>query len=484
MANTDNSEIGIAQLAASLMRGSVIAAAGCGKTEQIARATKIAQGRRLILTHTHAGVDVLRARLKSHEISSDRYHVDTIASWCLRYVASFPKQSQYVCDKANPDTEWDAIYEATAKLIQSGAVNGILKASYSGVFVDEYQDCTSLQHNVIKGIAIHIPVCVFGDPLQAIFDFKNQNPVSWDTEVFPVFSKVGELTVPWRWKKVGNDALANWLTLIRQTLDCQGTLNLTSRPSCVRWERLPNEPEFRQRKIIGTCQSVLGASNNETIVVIGDSANINARAALAKGLASIGFSNIEPLSCKPLFEYAQRLESSTGYARFEYVLDFIGACMTGTEKSEYIKAIKSHLSGGKAGTAKFGSLIGKGIAIVNGGADEALIELMAAFQARSNTHLFRREMFFAMQSALRIKTTTPHNSLQDAVAEVQHRIRHTGRRIGKRSIGSTLLVKGLEFEHVVIIHSNNMSIKDWYVALTRATQSITILSPSESFTFS
>jgi DNA helicase-2/ATP-dependent DNA helicase PcrA len=42
-------------------------------------------------------------------------------------------------------------------------------------------------------------------------------------------------------------------------------------------------------------------------------------------------------------------------------------------------------------------------------------------------------------------------------------------------------VKGLEFDHAVIIHADNMTRKDWYVALTRAAKGITILSPSERF---
>lgn len=86
-----------------------------------------------------------------------------------------------------------------------------------------------------------------------------------------------------------------------------------------------------------------------------------------------------------------------------------------------------------------------------------------------------------MRSALQIRFVRQYDTLTDAIWDVQNRIRHTGRSIGKRSIGSTLLVKGLEFEHVVIIHADNMSRKDWYVALTRATNSVTILSPSEKF---
>ncbi|WP_422666766.1 hypothetical protein [Candidatus Manganitrophus noduliformans] len=86
-----------------------------------------------------------------------------------------------------------------------------------------------------------------------------------------------------------------------------------------------------------------------------------------------------------------------------------------------------------------------------------------------------------MCSALRIKSARQYDSLAEAIWQVQNRTRHTDRIIGKRSIGSTLLVKGLEFDHVVIVHSNNMSRKDWYVALTRATTSLTILAPSEVF---
>ena len=54
----------IALAAASARRASIVAAAGCGKTEQIALATQASAGKRLILTHTHAGVDALKARME------------------------------------------------------------------------------------------------------------------------------------------------------------------------------------------------------------------------------------------------------------------------------------------------------------------------------------------------------------------------------------------------------------------------------------
>ncbi|MEK6707969.1 MAG: UvrD-helicase domain-containing protein [Pseudomonadota bacterium] len=471
-------DAGIAALAASVARGSVVAAAGCGKTEQIARAVQISEGRRLILTHTHAGVDVLRSRLKQHKVPSDKFRIDTIAGWCLRYSASFPRRSGLTCD-APKDEEWNAVYEAAAKLIKSEAVKGVLTSSYSGVFVDEYQDCTGLQHQVIQAIADHLPVCIFGDPLQAIFDFKGQKPVDWDADVFPVFGKAGEMITLWRWGE--NPELANWLADVRRTLEQGGAIDLTSRPLCVSWVRLPDDPQFRRSKIVGVCKSVMGKARDEGLVVIGDGANINMRAKLAQQLAMVGFSNIEPLGAKQLYSSAKEIELATGFARLEKVLDFICACMTGAEKTPFLNSVKSHQDGGKLGATKFGDLVKLGIAVAEEDMGESVLELIQGFHGRETTRLFRREMYFAMRSALQSRFARQYDTLTDAIWDVQNRIRHTGRSIGKRSIGSTLLVKGLEFEHAVIIHADNMSRKDWYVALTRATNSMTILSPSECF---
>jgi DNA helicase-2/ATP-dependent DNA helicase PcrA len=89
-------------------------------------------------------------------------------------------------------------------------------------------------------------------------------------------------------------------------------------------------------------------------------------------------------------------------------------------------------------------------------------------------------MLSAVRSALKLIMSGENVSLAEAVWRVQNQLRHAGRRVPYYSVGSTLLVKGLEFANVVIVHSPNLSNKDWYVALTRATYRITILSPDRS----
>lgn len=468
-----------AKLVACEKRGSVVAAAGCGKTEQIARATQFTDGRRLILTHTHAGVDALRARLKRLAVSRDRFRLDTIAGWCLRYAGSYPTRSGLRSKEPQSNEEWVAIYDAATALLKSGAVENVLAASYSGVFVDEYQDCTGPQHKVIEALAHYLPACIFGDPLQAIFGFKGQPTVDWDTDVFPVFNQVGTLEEPWRWRLAGNDELADWLTERRKDLEAGKALDFAERPGCINWKQLPDDPRYQQPKVIGTCKQLLGIIGDDRLVVIADQKNINARAALAQSLAKAGFSNIEPISCEHLYKAAAAIEPAQGMARLEAAMDFLGSCMTGTEKSEFLKAVNSHQSGGKRGATKFGDLIACGLAVAESTDDDTLLALLEGCFGRDSTYLYRREMLSAMRSALRIKMRRQDCALSDAIWDVQNRIRHAGRRLSKRSIGSTLLVKGLEFDHAVIVHSKNMTRRDWYVALTRAATSITIVSPSE-----
>jgi DNA helicase-2/ATP-dependent DNA helicase PcrA len=91
-------------------------------------------------------------------------------------------------------------------------------------------------------------------------------------------------------------------------------------------------------------------------------------------------------------------------------------------------------------------------------------------------------MYSAMKSALKMTSVGDSPDLLAAIWEVQNRIRHAGRRISYRSVGSTLLVKGLEFSNVIVVHSPNMNRKDWYVAITRATHTLKILSPLKRFT--
>jgi DNA helicase-2/ATP-dependent DNA helicase PcrA len=47
-------------------------------------------------------------------------------------------------------------------------------------------------------------------------------------------------------------------------------------------------------------------------------------------------------------------------------------------------------------------------------------------------------------------------------------------------IGTTLLVKGLEYDHAVILDADALDAKDLYVAMTRGSKSLTIIGTEDS----
>ncbi|MCP1854451.1 MULTISPECIES: UvrD-helicase domain-containing protein [unclassified Bradyrhizobium] len=77
------------------------------------------------------------------------------------------------------------------------------------ILVDEYQDCDLLQHQLVTAIDLRLPVRVYGDHLQAIFEF-GEELVDWSL-VEKAFSPLDRLTKPERWERAGCRKLGEWL---------------------------------------------------------------------------------------------------------------------------------------------------------------------------------------------------------------------------------------------------------------------------------
>jgi DNA helicase-2/ATP-dependent DNA helicase PcrA len=111
---------------------------------------------------------------------------------------------------------------------------------------------------------------------------------------------------------------------------------------------------------------------------------------------------------------------------------------------------------------------------------QPILTVLEMAPQRGGGWVYRRELHYALCSALRGVLTGNHATLYDAVWDVQNRRRHAGRRFGLRSVGSTLLVKGLEFDHVIVADTERLGRNDLYVALTRGAKSVTIISESNT----
>lgn len=206
----------------TIERGLVVAPAGCGKTQLIAEAlTRHPAGKPiLVLTHTNSGKAALRARLDKAQVPTASYRLSTIDGWAIRLVSTFPLRAEIEPDAlTQPRPPYPKIRRAAAGLLMSGHISDVVAASYSRLLVDEYQDCSNFQHAVVSFAAAILPTCALGDPLQAIFDFSDEDPLAdWKKHVCAFFPLAGELDQPWRWINASNRPMGEWLLEVRRIL--------------------------------------------------------------------------------------------------------------------------------------------------------------------------------------------------------------------------------------------------------------------------
>lgn len=469
-----NDDSALLSIIDSCRLGCVIAPAGCGKTEQVALAVLHGKGRRLILTHTLAGVDALRARLKKKRAHPERYQVSTIAAWSLQIASAFPIRSGLSIAMPKDDKDYEAVYAAAVNLIKSGCIDGVIKASYSGVFVDEYQDCIRGQHELVCALSTLIPCCIFGDPLQAIFGFRENSLPEWNEDVLCTFPEVAGLPTPWRWNLVGNNELGKWLLQCRDELCNKGQIDLRSGPPTVQHLVIEGKSDgVRYQNKVRLVMKALEKRKGEKCIVIGNSQNEAGRAKLA---SKVKASTVEPVSCKRLTKFVEKLERTQGLERLDFVLDLIKDVMLNADAASLKSVVKCVMEGRRRNPLN--NIQTACVEIARSKDLKPILNLLEEIPRQQRGWIYRRELYTALCCALRGVITGEHDTLEGAVWDVQNRRRHAGRRFGNRNIGSTLLVKGLEFDHVIIVDVETLKLNDLYVALTRGSRSITVISES------
>ena len=81
-----------------------------------------------------------------------------------------------------------------------------------------------------------------------------------------------------------------------------------------------------------------------------------------------------------------------------------------------------------------------------------------------------------MRKAAAIDGQESAHDLRDSAIKVREEVRRVGRAPRRLTIATTLLIKGLEFDHAVVLDADGLRTADLYVALTRGAKSLTVLS--------
>ena len=454
-------------------RGFVVAPAGCGKTELIAAAVNEGgDGRALVLTHTHAGVHALRRRMKRKGISANRYHLETIAGWALRLVASFPARSGVQETRPRTSTQWRAVYGGARFALEVPAIARVLDRSYSCMYVDEYQDCGPEQHDLVLAIANRLPCRIVGDPLQGIFGFGGQEIVDWGTHVHDNFDALGELKEPWRWAEANSD-LGAWTVEIRDALERGLAIDLRAGP--VNWR-----PKARPDQL-AACRAALPLRDSTVVAIDSIAARCHRWAQQVPG-----FSSDEEMEAKDLFNAARDFDRLTGPALAAASIEFAKKCHTGvgTELSTALKAFKDGRMPRIRENTKNADAVKALTQLATGGDRHALHRALDQLDHLPGCRIYRPEVWHEMRSAARFFGGGEAESMEDAAWRMRDRTRRRGKKLPRAVVSRTLLVKGMEFDHGLILDADQLADREnFYVAATRASHSLTIFSDNPVISF-
>lgn len=447
--------------------GSIVAPAGHGKTELIARTAALGQ-RTLVLTHTHAGVHALRARLKKVGVAHRACVVDTIASWAARYAGAFPTKGQP--PNGIPEgAEWSQVYRGGKEVLSVSGVREVVAASYDRILIDEYQDCDALQHELAIALAGILPTIVFGDPMQGIFEFTRSS-VRWETDVFPIFPLVATLEEPMRWRDY-NVELGAWIARIRGHLERGEQIDLAGGAATY----MPCKDAYEMGALFD------GFDERE-----GSVAAIHCRRGACDQLAKSSkgaYQSIEEIGARRLQQFAGEWDDASSAAdRVAALMSLFGDTTTSKKLDDGAADTEEDLATGARARTALADLGRSGLP-----ADA--VKYIEEARRHSRIRPFRGELLRDAARTMREVDAGRFATLRDAATAVRQRVSASGRGVQKRTISTPLLLKGLEFEHVVIPDAAHFTsetfaaAKLFYVAISRARTSLTISSSSRYLTF-
>lgn len=452
----------------------IIAPAGHGKTEMVADMVEHFEGKQLVLTHTNAGVDAIRKRLFKRKIPSSKFTVSTIAAFCMKWSYSFHNTAKIDTSlspmkKGERSKYYAQIYPGTLLLFQHSWIGEVLKNSYTGIVVDEYQDCTLIQHQLIKKLNDYLPVKVLGDPLQGIFGFK-EPIVDWKNIEFEI---IRMKLHPWRWEKCNPD-LGEYLSELRRKLlpSLQGKDCIIALKSIDNVIQIFTSCNFDGYKLLSKLQqydSVLYLTKWET-----DQLSFCRR-------MSGYFQQDEKEDCSLLFEYAELFDKKDGAELLLGIIQFVAKCATQVTKecTSYINRInKSSMDFALIKKHKdLGRLLQR---LYDQKTNEAIVNVLKWFYVTNIFKFYRKELYQEMLRSL--KYAQDHNvGIYDAMMLIRNDAVLQKRYTNFKYLSSrTLLSKGLEFDCVIIDTSKPLTAKEFYVAMTRAKKMIYVISDTSA----
>ncbi|AQP47275.1 hypothetical protein BW730_06930 [Tessaracoccus aquimaris] len=451
---------------------SIELAAGGGKTWMLAdtvRSIAGGEGRALILTHTVAGLHSIRSKLREFEVSADAYRVATLTSLAIELVSAYSSHADFAVPENVDLTRSGEYIQGAIAVLQRQHIRDVFSLSYTHLLVDEYQDCSTSQHALVYALRTAIPqTAVFGDRLQSIFGFADPI-VDWGSDVLPHFPAFPVSHVPWRW--LGhNEELGEWLVALRSQLTVGNVVDFS--------RDLPSGVAFLPRttsgfELVDAARKRRG--DGETVVVI-TAPHLHSARAVASRLP--GYAVMEELGGSFMFKRLGALADLDPSDYATWLVATAKECFTGYGKLD--KGVLGRMCKGQPVTTLKRPGLERTLAVIDlvRTAPElgVLATAMNEIRQGREAQLHSREAWLDMTAVVEACAVDPERGMLAELSRVRERVRHGGRRRQLHTVSRTVLIKGLEYDHVII--PNIADIRDvcnLYVALTRARKSITII---------
>lgn len=439
-------------------RGLIVAPAGYGKTHLIVSRIRGAEAdeRLLVLTHTNVAVRALRKRLKEKPTANVR--IETIDSLALRIATSFPATSGSRKARGR-DYDWESVVRPGALLaLQTPAIRKAFMGSYSGVVVDEFQDCTRAQTALIGALAECLPTVVLGDPMQSVYQFKAAETLDWPTRTAG-HPTLGSLDVPWRWQ--ANAALGDWIHASRTAL-------LGGQPIAIGGATAAQVRDLPKPADQAGLHCILQQLKGSTAVISGCSANPSRLSDVARGNKWDRCEVFETAAPDELKILATAHSVGTGADQALAVLVFAKKCMSSVGEVQGVRTCEKYLRDSQTvwrSGAPFAVALRGFLDRPTGTTAKAALECL---RNDPKTYTYRPTLLrLAYRTYDYIGIGSPHN-FDGALSAVLEARKHVDETAFGPSVGTSLRLKGLEFDNVVIVDPDAFtSIEQLYVAISR-----------------
>ncbi|MNF90861.1 hypothetical protein D3C84_734470 [compost metagenome] len=187
---------------------------------------------------------------------------------------------------------------------------------------------------------------------------------------------------------------------------------------------------------------------------------------------------VEAVDLRDLVNFARQFDLQ-GINPLAQLAEFASSVMTGVGAANLRARVES-LRGGRARTPPAPAET-EAVAFVAEPTLERANRVLNVLADQPGSRVFRPEVLHCCRSAMQAVAGGAPDFLTAAI-QARERNRHLGRPIARRSVGSTLLLKGLEADVSVILHPELMTAQNLYVALTRGARQVVVCSSTPILT--